>query len=320
MLSGCRKSALFLYFLLLLDGIFLHCHAGGLCQHYQFVVKEAPYTRLYKTKKILTVNGQFVGPTLHVHKGDEIVVGVYNRGNHNITLHWHGVKQPRCPWLDGPEYITQCPIKPGAKFSQKVIFTAEEGTIWWHAHSDCSRATVHGAIVVYPKYDTCYPFPKPSAEVPIILELTRIGKATTSTDVFAFGAFILEVACGRRPIQPQRSPKGVVLVDWVFENWKEGAILQTSDPRLGGDYLEEEMELVLKLGLLCSGSNAATRPSMRQVMQYLDGDVLLPEISHVAASIGIESSSELVMSFPPLVTKSSDHSMSCTESIFNSGR
>ncbi|KAH7863118.1 hypothetical protein Vadar_013535 [Vaccinium darrowii] len=152
------------------------------------------------------------------------------------------------------------------------------------------------------------------------LQLTRIGKATISTDVFAFGAFILEVACGRRPIQPQRSPKEVVLVDWVFENWKEGAILETSDPRLGGDYLEEEMELVLKLGLLCSASNAATRPSMRQVMQYLDGDVLLPEISHVAASIGIEASSELVMSFPPSVTKSSDHSMSCTESIFNSGR
>lgn len=151
-------------------------------------------------------------------------------------------------------------------------------------------------------------------------ELTRIGKATTNSDVFAFGAFILEVACGRRPIQPQQSPKGVVLVDWVFENWKEGAILQTSDPRLGGDYSEEEMELVLKLGLLCSGFNATTRPSMRQVMQYLDGDVPLPEISHVAASIGIESSSELVMSVPPSITKSSDHSMSCTESIFNSGR
>ena len=26
----------------------------------------------------------------------------------------HGVKQPRNPWSDGPVYITQCPIKPGA--------------------------------------------------------------------------------------------------------------------------------------------------------------------------------------------------------------
>ncbi|XP_058202250.1 L-type lectin-domain containing receptor kinase SIT2-like [Rhododendron vialii] len=156
-------------------------------------------------------------------------------------------------------------------------------------------------------------------------ELTRTGKATTSTDVFAFGAFILEVACGRRPIQPQRSPKEVILVDWVFEKWKEGAILETSDSRLGGDYLEEEMELVLKLGLLCSKSDAATRPSMRQVIQYLEGDVLLPEIILDSTSIGTiglgnEASSEFVMSFPSSIVKSSVPSISSTESILTSGR
>ncbi|XP_058201883.1 L-type lectin-domain containing receptor kinase SIT2-like isoform X2 [Rhododendron vialii] len=156
-------------------------------------------------------------------------------------------------------------------------------------------------------------------------ELTRIGKATTSTDVFAFGAFILEVACGRRPIQQQQLPDEVILVDWVFEKWKEGAILETSDPRLGGDYLEEEMELVLKLGLLCSKSNAVTRPSMRQVMQYLDGDAPLPEIIHDSTSIGTtglgnEAYSDFVMSFPPTIVKSSAPSVASTESILTSGR
>ena len=34
-------------------------------------------------------------------------------------------------------------------------------------------------------------------------ELTRTRRATTYTDVFAFGAFMLEVACGRRPIEVQ---------------------------------------------------------------------------------------------------------------------
>ncbi|KAI8573937.1 hypothetical protein RHMOL_Rhmol01G0314900 [Rhododendron molle] len=157
-----------------------------------------------------------------------------------------------------------------------------------------------------------------------ITELSRTGKATTSTDVFSFGAFLLEVACGRRPIQPQQSPDEVVLVDWVFEKWKEGAILETSDPRLGGDYLEE-MELVLKLGLLCSNSDAATRPSMWQVMQYLDGDVLLPEIIHDITSIGTtglgnEASSEFVTSFPSSIVKYSAPSISSTESILTCGR
>ena len=39
------------------------------------------------------------------------------------------------------------------------------------------------------------------------------------------------------------------------------------------------MELVLKPGLLCCHPLAGARPSMRQVMQFLDGDVPLPELS-----------------------------------------
>ncbi|GLT26723.1 hypothetical protein SLA2020_017690 [Shorea laevis] len=145
---------------------FYHCEA---CSHYKFVVKEVPYTRLCSTKNILTVNGQFPGPTIYVQKGDIIFVDVYNRGSYNVTIHWHGVRQLRNPWSDGPEYITQCPIQPGEKFRQKIIFTTEEGTLWWHAHSQWSRATVHGAIVIYPKMGTSYPFSEPDAEIPIIL-------------------------------------------------------------------------------------------------------------------------------------------------------
>ncbi|MED6118227.1 hypothetical protein PIB30_000854 [Stylosanthes scabra] len=138
-------------------------------RHHKFVVRDAPFTRLCSTKNILTVNGQFPGPTLYVTKGETIIVDVYNRANYNITIHWHGVNQPRYPWSDGPEYITQCPIQPGGTFTQKVIFSEEEGTLWWHAHSDWSRATVHGAIVVKPAAGNTYPFPKPDREVPIIL-------------------------------------------------------------------------------------------------------------------------------------------------------
>lgn len=78
------------------------------------------------------------------------------------------MKQPGNPWSDGPDYITQCPIQPGGKFTQKIIFSSEEGTLWWHARSDWSRATIHGAIIVYPQKGFQYPFPKPQAEVPII--------------------------------------------------------------------------------------------------------------------------------------------------------
>ncbi|KAF3447741.1 hypothetical protein FNV43_RR08444 [Rhamnella rubrinervis] len=107
-------------------------------------------------------------------------------------------------------------------------------------------------------------------------EHTRTGKATTSTDVFAFGAFLLEVACGRRPIEARR-PEDKILVDQVYSCWKEGNILAAKDPKLGTNFMEEEVELVMKLGLICSDS-------VRQVVQYLDGDIPLPNLTLVGQS------------------------------------
>lgn len=148
---------------------FIQSQAALVPKTYNYEVKEANFTRLCKSKRILTVNGEFPGPTIYAHRGETLIVNVFNRGNLGITIHWHGVKQPRYPWSDGPEFITQCPIKPGSNFSQKIILSDEEGTLWWHAHSDWTRATVHGLIVIFPKIGRPYPFPKPDAEFPIIL-------------------------------------------------------------------------------------------------------------------------------------------------------
>ncbi|KAF7127905.1 hypothetical protein RHSIM_Rhsim11G0091000 [Rhododendron simsii] len=141
----------FLWFLVLLNGLFFHCHA------------------LARHKFVVSVNGE--GNSIHKamqHK-ENIDSKWKISWTNSLCSQRHGVKQPKYPWTDGPEYITQCPIQPGAKFSQKIVLSTEEGTLWWHAHSDWSRATVHGAIVVHPKKGSGYPFPKPHAEVPIIL-------------------------------------------------------------------------------------------------------------------------------------------------------
>ncbi|EOY17440.1 Laccase 14, putative isoform 3 [Theobroma cacao] len=74
----------------------------------------------------------------------------------------------RNPWSDGPEYITQCPIKPGGNFTQEINLSTEEGTLWWHAHSDWSRATVHGAIKVFPANGTSYPYDEPDGDQTIV--------------------------------------------------------------------------------------------------------------------------------------------------------
>ncbi|XP_064938524.1 L-type lectin-domain containing receptor kinase SIT2-like isoform X1 [Musa acuminata AAA Group] len=117
-------------------------------------------------------------------------------------------------------------------------------------------------------------------------ELVRTGKAATITDVFAFGIFLLEVACGRRPVDPTADEEKLILSDWVLKNWQKGSILETTDPRLGEAYAVEEVELVLKLGLLCSHPLPTERPSMRQVVRYLEGHAPLPELSPTYLSFG----------------------------------
>ncbi|XP_027118101.1 L-type lectin-domain containing receptor kinase IV.1-like [Coffea arabica] len=117
-------------------------------------------------------------------------------------------------------------------------------------------------------------------------EYSRTGRATMSTDVYAFGAFLLEVACGRRPIEHRAVPEeNIILVDFVFSCWKAGNILQAVDQKLGTGYVEEEADLVLKLGLLCSHSEPEIRPRMRQVLLYLEGSVALPDLSVLAMGV-----------------------------------
>ncbi|KAJ6742186.1 L-TYPE LECTIN-DOMAIN CONTAINING RECEPTOR KINASE IV.1-LIKE [Salix viminalis] len=140
--------------------------------------------------------------------------------------------------------------------------------------------------------------------------------ATTSTDVFAFGAFLLEVASGRRPIQPAED---VILVDWVFARWLGGEILEARDPNLGTEYVAEEMELVLQLGLMCSQSEPAGRPSMRQVVQFLEGDTPLPDISLLrlpASNLPFSRFDDFAMSS---MGKSFSHT-SVAESLLSGGR
>ncbi|XP_058099348.1 probable L-type lectin-domain containing receptor kinase I.5 isoform X2 [Magnolia sinica] len=159
-------------------------------------------------------------------------------------------------------------------------------------------------------------------------EMTRTGKATTHTDVFAFGALMLEVACGRRPIEPRASTEKVILVEWVWDCWRRGAIIEAADPKLGNDYVVDELELVLKLGLLCSHLVPAVRPSMRHVTQFLDGNLHLPDLPSDGLDPSVldveqgpnEGFDELCMSYPSSLEGGLLNSSSVTESVLSGGR
>ncbi|XP_031128064.1 L-type lectin-domain containing receptor kinase S.4-like [Ipomoea triloba] len=107
-------------------------------------------------------------------------------------------------------------------------------------------------------------------------ELTKTGKATTKSDVYAFGAFLLEVVCGRRPIETKARIEEMVLVDWVWVKFKEGNVVDVVDWRMRGNFDESQVVMVLRLGLMCSGNEPSARPSIRQVLSYLDGECEMP--------------------------------------------
>ncbi|XP_061349736.1 L-type lectin-domain containing receptor kinase IV.1-like isoform X2 [Gastrolobium bilobum] len=165
-------------------------------------------------------------------------------------------------------------------------------------------------------------------------EHTRTGKATTSSDVFAFGAFLLEVVCGKRPIEHIGEHETRILVDWVYACGKRGEILEAKDVNLGIDYRSDEVELVLKLGLLCSHSEPLARPSMRQVVQHLEMDEPLPDLSLLSlSSTGLtfgyhEDSEGFALSYPSSMDKPFTHitntstttTTSIAESFLSSGR
>ncbi|XP_047977881.1 probable L-type lectin-domain containing receptor kinase VI.1 [Salvia hispanica] len=104
-------------------------------------------------------------------------------------------------------------------------------------------------------------------------ELTHTGKASTSTDVFAYGILLLEIACGRAAVAYE-AHRNAILVDWVVECMQMGNVFDAVDARM--EYVVEEMEMVLGLGLLCSHPRKEMRPTMRQVVRYLNGDEVMP--------------------------------------------
>uniref|UniRef100_A0A1J3H2Q1 non-specific serine/threonine protein kinase n=1 Tax=Noccaea caerulescens TaxID=107243 RepID=A0A1J3H2Q1_NOCCA len=116
-------------------------------------------------------------------------------------------------------------------------------------------------------------------------ELITMG-ASTGTDVYAFGVFMLEVTCGRRPVEPQLQVEKRHMIKWVCECWKKDSLLDATDPRLGEEFSPEEVEMVMKLGLLCSNIVPESRPTMEQVVLYLNNNLPLPDFTPYTLGIG----------------------------------
>jgi len=78
----------------------------------------------------LGYNGSYLGPTLRVHRGDDVQIAVTNSLREDTTVHWHGLLIPG--ELDGGPHQT---IRPGATWRPVLPIRQPAATLWYHSHA-----------------------------------------------------------------------------------------------------------------------------------------------------------------------------------------
>ncbi|KAK4255512.1 hypothetical protein QN277_008507 [Acacia crassicarpa] len=101
-------------------------------------------------------------------------------------------------------------------------------------------------------------------------EVIKSGRSSTRSDVFGFGILVLEVVCGRRPIEEGKPG----LIEWLMSLMEIDELHLGLDERLKakGGCVIEEVERMIRLGLVCANSDPNVRPTMRQVVNMLEGE------------------------------------------------
>ncbi|WVY91641.1 hypothetical protein V8G54_037155 [Vigna mungo] len=102
------------------------------------------------------------------------------------------------------------------------------------------------------------------------------GRASKESDIYSFGVVALEIACGRRTYKDGEFH--VPLVNWVWQQYMRGNVLNVADERLCRDFNVDEMRSLIIVGLWCTNPNDKERPTATQVIRVLELEAPLPEL------------------------------------------
>jgi len=83
-----------------------------------------------RESETLGYNGSYLGPTLRVHRGDDVEVAVTNVLGEDTTVHWHGLLIPG--ELDGGPHQT---IADGTTWRPVLPIRQPAATLWYHSHA-----------------------------------------------------------------------------------------------------------------------------------------------------------------------------------------
>ncbi|XBI35048.1 hypothetical protein VPH35_120783 [Triticum aestivum] len=94
-------------------------------------------------------------------------------------------------------------------------------------------------------------------------------KMNEKVDVYSFGVVLLELVTGRRANGGGGYEN---LAQWAWRQFHQDESIQLTnviDADIRDPAYSREVQLVFKLGLICTGTNPSSRPSMKQVLQVL---------------------------------------------------
>ncbi|CAL5371751.1 unnamed protein product [Camellia sinensis] len=107
-------------------------------------------------------------------------------------------------------------------------------------------------------------------------EYLSTGKSSERTDVFGYGIMLLELVTGQRAIDFSRLEEedDVLLLDHVKKLERENRLYAIVDQNLNENYNILEVEMMIKVALLCTQGSPEDRPAMSDVVRMLEGEGL----------------------------------------------
>lgn len=117
----------------------------------------------------LTDNG-YLGPTLHLKKGQKVRIRFFNRLPEATIIHWHGMHVPDL--MDGHPRLA---IRPGGSYLYEFEVLNRAGTYWYHPHPH--GRTGHqvygglaGLLIVSDKEESALPLPAGRFDLPLVIQ------------------------------------------------------------------------------------------------------------------------------------------------------
>ncbi|XP_047341519.1 PTI1-like tyrosine-protein kinase At3g15890 [Impatiens glandulifera] len=104
-------------------------------------------------------------------------------------------------------------------------------------------------------------------------EYAMLGQASESCDVYSFGILLLELASGKKPIEKLSGTTKRIISDWALPLVCERKFDDLVDPKLKGEYVEEELKRLVLIGLSCADNRPEKRPTILEVVEMLKGEL-----------------------------------------------